>query len=467
VTFAEKKQAMPPKKSSSNGQSPRAWYTLGVLFILYAVSLLDRQIITLLISDIKHDLDLGEFQVSLLMGTAFGLFYVLGGFPLGWLADRIPPKFVIFMGMMVWSVSCAAGGLAPTFLGLFISRMMVGAGEASLSPSAYLLISRLFARERIGTPMAIYHLGASVGGAISFAAGGQIAMMATRAGVITLPLVGLTAPWQIVLLCAGLPGLLLAWLAFTLPDMRPISPSAAGIRGSGDVKAFSGFVRKNWWLLFCQFLAFAFSLIAVYSILFWSPEYLARAFGWDKAKIGLDLGVIGLAGAIAGQIFASVSLGRLHRAGVRDATLKLCLGIVIVAIPFIAAGFMIKVAWVCLVGIFMFNLTLMPLLTYGSSAIQLYTPGEFRGRVSGAFLAITSLSGLGAGPAIVGYLVQYQFRNEAQLGLALALVGVSCLGLVIVLLLAALRPFKRALLYMEAENARMGTTGCKLSDEAL
>ena len=47
-----------------------AWYVVGVLFIGSVFSFLDRQIIALLVEDIKLDLGLNDFQIGLLQFAA-------------------------------------------------------------------------------------------------------------------------------------------------------------------------------------------------------------------------------------------------------------------------------------------------------------------------------------------------------------------------------------------------------------
>ncbi|MEE8307323.1 MAG: MFS transporter, partial [Gammaproteobacteria bacterium] len=60
-----------------------AWYVIGVLFLAYTFSYLDRQILALLVKPVRADLALSDTQFSLLVGLAFGIFYTLMGLPLG------------------------------------------------------------------------------------------------------------------------------------------------------------------------------------------------------------------------------------------------------------------------------------------------------------------------------------------------------------------------------------------------
>ena len=52
-----------------------SWYALLVLVIVYIINFVDRQLLTILAVDIKHDLGISDAQFGFLYGTAFGVFY--------------------------------------------------------------------------------------------------------------------------------------------------------------------------------------------------------------------------------------------------------------------------------------------------------------------------------------------------------------------------------------------------------
>ncbi len=113
-----------------------AWYVVAVLLLAYTLSFIDRMILSLLVGPIRADLGISDTQMSLLMGFAFAIFYSALGIPLGWLADRRGRRGLIVAGIAAWSLMTAACALTRSYAGLFLARIGVGVGEATLSPAA-------------------------------------------------------------------------------------------------------------------------------------------------------------------------------------------------------------------------------------------------------------------------------------------------------------------------------------------
>jgi MFS family permease len=197
-----------------------AWYALFVLVLVYVINFIDRQILSILVGDIKRDLHVSDAQIGFLYGTAFAVFYALFGIPLGRLADSWYRGRLMAMGLALWSSMTALSGFANSFGMLAAARIGVGIGEASASPAAYSMISDHFPKERRATALSIYSSGLYIGGALSLPIGGLVVSRwnAAYPDPVAAPL-GL-AGWQAAFLAVGLPGLLLALWVLTLREPR-------------------------------------------------------------------------------------------------------------------------------------------------------------------------------------------------------------------------------------------------------
>jgi len=198
---------------------PYSWYALGVLFVVYLLNFVDRQILSILANDIKADLGLGDAELGFLYGTAFAIFYALFGIPLGRLADGWSRTRLLSLGLVLWSCMTALSGFARNGAMLAAARIGVGVGEATASPCAYSLISDWFPQRQRGTALGIYSAGLFTGSGLSLLIGGFVVEAWNKAYPADAPL-GL-AGWQAAFLVVGLPGLALAlWVASLREPVR-------------------------------------------------------------------------------------------------------------------------------------------------------------------------------------------------------------------------------------------------------
>jgi MFS family permease len=206
-----------PATAAALRSSRYAWYVLGVLFLVYVINFVDRNILSILSHDIKQSLGLADQQLGFLYGTAFGIFYALFGIPLGRLADHWYRGRLIGLGLVVWSVMTALSGFAASFGQLAAARIGVGIGEASASPAAYSLLQDHFPARRRGLVLALYSSGLYVGGGLSLPIGGWISHAWNQAYAGSAAPLGLVG-WQAAFLAVGLPGVLLAGWVFSLRE---------------------------------------------------------------------------------------------------------------------------------------------------------------------------------------------------------------------------------------------------------
>ncbi len=149
-----------------------AWYALGVLTLAYIAAFVDRQLLSLLVDPIRRDLAISDTQFSFLGGFAFALFYSTTGLLFGRLADRVHRGRLIAIGVFIWSIMTAACGLTHTFSQLFLARMGVGIGEATLDPAGYSLIADHFPPQALGRAVSVFVVASSIGSGLALAIGG-------------------------------------------------------------------------------------------------------------------------------------------------------------------------------------------------------------------------------------------------------------------------------------------------------
>lgn len=216
-----------------------AWYALLLVSLAQAISLMDRQILAILIPRIKADLQVGDAEMGLLYGTVFGLFYALFSLPLGRLADGWVRTKLLGISIVGWSFMTSLGGAAQSFALLAVSRLGVGVGEASVSPAGFSILSDVFPSKMRGTISAIVasSIAVGLGGAIWFGAG-IAGWWDMRYPEGDAPL-GLAA-WQAAFVFAAIPGLIVGFLMLRLPE--PERGVADGITTPEDPHPF----RESW-----------------------------------------------------------------------------------------------------------------------------------------------------------------------------------------------------------------------------
>ena len=413
--------------------------------VLYAFAFMDRMVISMVIGPIQEDLGFGDFQAGLLVGTAFAITYVLLGTPFGWAADRYPRRYLVVFGLAVWTVGTLGSGFAMGFATLFILRMLVGFGEAALSPVAYSLISDLFPHEKRGFALSAYQTGSSVGGGLAALAGGLIVDAAVQAGPATSIFGGPLYSWQMVFLIVGAPGLLLIALAFALPEPRKEGRPPPQLRSS-EIRHY---VKRNFVLLALLFVTYGMVAMVGHGVTFWTPEFMVRKFGWSRTEIGSLIGPIYMIVPVISYLTTGWLMDRVFRSGVKDAPLRVFLVMSVATLPFSVYGFLTDNVWIFIFCLTAVKMLFVPTVIFGATAIQSFTPEALRGRVSGAFLSFLSLVGYTLGPGLVGWLSQFQFGGTNDLGLPIAWMNAACVSLVSLLLLLSLAPLRRAVVEEE------------------
>ena len=215
--------------------SGAAWYSLVLVAATQGVSLLDRQILSILAPSIRADLHIGDAELGLLYGTVFALFYALFSLPLGRLVDGWIRTRLLAICLTAWSAAAGLAAFAGGFSLLALSRLGVGIGEAAAQPAANSIIFDTFPRSKRGTAMAAMAIATALGLGFSMTLGGLVASWWDHAYPKgTAP--GGFSGWQFAFLVASIPGFILAFLISRLKE--PVRGGVDGIATPVDPAPF-------------------------------------------------------------------------------------------------------------------------------------------------------------------------------------------------------------------------------------
>jgi MFS family permease len=407
-----------------------AWYVVFLLTLAYAVSLLDRWVITLLVDPIKTDLGISDTQMGILMGWAFAIFYLGLGIPMGWLADRFNRSKLIAICIGLWCAMTAACGLSRNFGQIFLARLGVGIGEAALTPAANSLLSDYFPRNQQSTAISIFNMGVSAGMGIAYLCGGLVVAWANRVAPTELPVVGSLAPWQVTFLIVGIPGLVLAAMMLTVKE--PIRTGQVALDG-GDAKpglagAFK-YVLKRRRAFITLALGMATSPLIGYSWL-WLPTVFQRTYDVSTTQFAFIYGIVLLTAGPLGAILAGKISERLYRRGHPDANYITARGALWAMIVVSTAIPLSPNPWLALALLFPATLTGAMTTAAGAAANVFAAPGQYRAQITSFYVLTISLIGLGVGPPLVGWLNDNVFTGDDGVRFSVAFIsGVVCSGL--------------------------------------
>lgn len=259
------------------------------MFGINLLNYLDRYVAASVAPMVQRELKLSDSEIGL-FGTAFLLVYAVAAVPFGYWADRGVRKHVIGIGVAIWSVATLLTGFARTYWQLFLSRAVVGIGEASYYPAGTSLMSDYFPKEVRSRVMSIWGAGSTVGIALGFAGGGYIADL---------------WGWRAAFFICGGPGLLFALLAFTMRE--PLRGAVE--RGPSLTKTADAGIRQFFDLLKiptlrATIIAQTLLFFVLASNAFWLPTVLQRRFDLTGTTAGLLAGGVivigGLIGTLAG-----------------------------------------------------------------------------------------------------------------------------------------------------------------------
>lgn len=396
---------------------PYRRYTLGVLTAVYALNLVDRGLMALLMQPIKEDLRLSDTQLGFLTGMAFGLFYAVLGVPIARWADRGNRVTIAAAAIGLWGVTVMTCLFVTSYVQLVLARIAAAVGESGCKPPTYSLIGDYFpqADERTRA-MSVYWLGSPLAALISFILGGWLNEQ---------------YGWRMTFFLMGVPGLVLAVIVkLTLTEPRASIDHARTRSAPAPLLPMKEVLRVLWHRQSCRHLIIA--LILVYTFGFglgpWYAAFLIRSHGMGTGELGLWLGLIfGIAG-IVGTLLGGYVAARWfsHDEG---SQMRLSAATVAAVVPCFVAFMMLPrkhQALMALIPLYvMFNFFIAP----AYALMQRLVVDEMRATMLAVVMLLANLIGMGVGPQVVGIVSDLLLPALGSESLRYAMLSMSFVAL--------------------------------------
>lgn len=434
-----------PQSNDGNTSQHYAWYVVAVLLFAYTVAFVDRQILSLLVQPIRRDLGISDTQIGLLAGFAFAMFYSVLGVPIAKLADRSSRRTIISVGIALWSIMTAVCGLSKSYLQLFLARVGVGVGEATLSPAAYSMMADYFPPQKLARAISVYAMGLYGGAGLAMLAGSAVVATVNQAGPVTLPLIGTVYSWQLTFFAVSLPGILVLALMMTVKeparqDYSGNAPQAAD-NAAVPLRQVFVFMRENRKIIVAHFGGFLALGTVISAYLVWTPEFLRRSHDISISEAGFIYGiallVFGTAGPYAGGWLAE----RLTLRGYKDGEMRAALvgGIAMIPLTVVTPLMPGKIPAIIMLALVTFALSFPQGLA--PTILQLIAPNRMRAQLTAVFMFIAVLAGYTIGPAFVAMTTDYLFKDDTALRYSLAIVSAVLTPIGVIFLWYGLAPF--------------------------
>jgi predicted MFS family arabinose efflux permease len=376
-----------PNVPDSQPAETRGWSkaTIMVLAALTVISFFnytDRVAVAVLIEPIKKTLLFSDTEAGLITGLAFALFYAVLGVPIGRLADSHNKVSLLIVCFLLWSGATALSGMATSFFGLFMARLLVGVGEAGCLPASFAIISERFTVQQRPLVISIFHSGGRLGTALGMAGAG---------------LAGEVLGWRTTLIAVGIIGVpvaLLVALALRGEGARQNQQATKGASVKlARLLAVPGFVHL--------IAAISLTSFATYGITQWLPAFLVRNHGATLGAAGMWSGATTGAGGILGTLAGGMAAAYLIRRN-RNWDLWLPAAVYGLATPL----FLLSLFSPTLVSASGFYFAATLLATSGGgvvlAAFQRFTEPAHRATANGFMLMVSAIAGVGFGPLAVG-----------------------------------------------------------------
>ena len=418
-------RASEPPAPSFAQPGRRAWIALAMLFVVYVLNFLSRQLPGILAKPIQDSLHVSDGQLGRIGGLYFALFYCCISIPVGWLADKTSRSKVLAVACAIWSAATMWCGGAANYLQFAVAYMTVGFGEAGGVPPSYSIISDYFPPGRRGRALGLYNIGPPIGAALGIAFGASIATaFSWRYAFVLLGSVGLIAVIGVLILVPEPPR----------GGLDPI-PDQARVGKTGFLETLAMFISRP--SLMLAALGSGANQFITYGLINFAVLFLMREKGMTLKEVAVYYALV-IAIGMGGSMLASGRvIDRLTRRS-KQAYALVPAGTLALALPFYLS-FVWAPSWrlslLFLTGTMFFNYFY---LTSAVTLVQEEVRPDQRVMSGALLLLIMNLIGLGLGPTFVGAASDFFRASHPHQSLQIALYMLASFYVVAIMLFLAL-----------------------------
>ncbi|MBN8830786.1 MAG: MFS transporter [Sphingomonadales bacterium] len=418
-------------------------YSLFVLTIVVMFTVLDRQILSLLIEPIKADFGITDTQAALLMGAAFSITYGIAGMPIARIADRTNRKNLVAACIAFWSAATVASGFAQSYVAMLWSRLAVGVGESGYGPATWSVVTDSYPREKVAFATGTLGIGAMMGTGLALFLGGAVLAFVQHLPPVDLPWGGTLRPWQWAFIIVGAPGLIWAMIVLTIKE-----PARRGMIGGKPqhvpVKDVARWIIDDWRTYLAVIGGTCMKVLLTAGPTTWGATFLHREFGWDLAQVGIISGTIMLVVSPVAMLAGGKLSEHWTKQGRQDANLRIVFYGLLASVPFLIVAPLMPNPWLVLafnaIASFIGTLGFGP----GVAAFQVITPNRMRAQVSSLSQFGTNVIAFALSPLLVALITDFVFRDPDALGYSMAL-NAALMGVLSILITwQGLGPYARS-----------------------
>jgi predicted MFS family arabinose efflux permease len=269
------------------------WMVLITLACVNGFVALDRLAVNFLSPYIIDNLGLNNAQLGLL-SSALSVAIAISGLLCAALADATGKQRQLLIAMLIiLSVVSSGSGLAASFGGLFLARLVLGVAEGPIVPLTQTMINAATPLSRRGINMGIMQ----IGGAFSIGA---------IIGPILVVAVANSIGWRATFFATALPSILAAIIiTLCIRDVPKSEATPPRFSVSNAWRDIVSLLKSRNLLLSMAIAALFTAWLTVQNV--FMPRYLTETLGYSRVQMGNILGITGIGGLIGGVLIPALS----------------------------------------------------------------------------------------------------------------------------------------------------------------